>query len=85
MPYAIENKLVVAVASSALFDLTDSDQVFRDKGEDAYREFQREKKDVCLSDALQWRYDPEPEINPTEAGFKGGFLSIFTKILLQQP
>ena len=48
MPYAIENKLVVAVASSALFDLTESDQVFREHGEDAYREFQRNNKDVCL-------------------------------------
>jgi 5'-nucleotidase len=56
MPYAIENKLVVAVASSALFDLTESDQVFRDKGEDAYREFQREKKDVCLDKGVAFPF-----------------------------
>ena len=56
MPYAIENKLVVAVASSALFDLTESDQVFRDRGEDAYREFQREKKDVCLKKGVAFPF-----------------------------
>jgi hypothetical protein len=41
MPYQIENKFVVAVASSALFNLSDSDQVFREQGEDAYRAYQR--------------------------------------------
>jgi len=29
MPYPIEDKLVIAVASSALFDLSESDHVFR--------------------------------------------------------
>lgn len=41
MAYPIERKLVIGVASSALFDLTESDAVFREKGEDDYREFQR--------------------------------------------
>ncbi|SEO60652.1 5'-nucleotidase [Paenibacillus sp. OV219] len=41
MPYPIENKFVIAVASSALFDLTESDLVFQKKGEDEYRSFQR--------------------------------------------
>jgi len=31
MAYPIESKLVVAVASSALFDLSDSDKVYRQK------------------------------------------------------
>jgi 5'-nucleotidase len=48
MAYPIENKLVVAVASSALFDLSDSDKVFKRKGVDAYRKYQREKEDVKL-------------------------------------
>jgi hypothetical protein len=34
MGYPIENKFVIAVASSALFDLTDSDQVSRENGEE---------------------------------------------------
>ncbi|MGK0523136.1 MAG: 5'-nucleotidase [Pseudomonadales bacterium] len=29
MPYPIEDKLVIAVASSALFDLCKSDRIFR--------------------------------------------------------
>lgn len=41
MPYEIEGKFVIAVASSALFDLSESDQVFREKGESEYRKYQR--------------------------------------------
>ena len=33
MPYPIEKKFVIAIASSALFDLTESDSVFRQQGE----------------------------------------------------
>ncbi len=31
MPYPIEDKLVIAIASSALFDLSESDRVYRDR------------------------------------------------------
>ena len=48
MPYPIENKLVIAVASSALFDLSDSDKVYREKGIGAYRKYQRKKENVTL-------------------------------------
>src|SRR5687768_2607436 len=48
MAYPIEKKLVIAVASSALFDLSDSDRVFREKGDDIYRRYQRRKEDVTL-------------------------------------
>jgi 5'-nucleotidase len=41
MPYPIDEKLVVAVASSALFDLSEPDAVFRSQGEEAYRAHQR--------------------------------------------
>lgn len=34
MAFPIENKLVIAVASSALFDLTESDAIFKSQGED---------------------------------------------------
>lgn len=44
MAYDLTNKLVVAVASSALFDLTESHDVFQRKGESAYREYQRENE-----------------------------------------
>lgn len=42
MPYPIEDKVVVAIASSALFDLADSDRIFREKGLVEYRRHQRE-------------------------------------------
>ncbi|WP_080684201.1 5'-nucleotidase [Pseudomonas chlororaphis subsp. aureofaciens] len=40
MPYALESRLVIGVASSAMFDLTESDAVFREKGEAEYRRYQ---------------------------------------------
>lgn len=52
MAYELENKLVVAVASSALFDLTESDRVFRKEGEAAYRAYQREKENCLLAEGV---------------------------------
>lgn len=47
MEHPIDDKLVIAVASSALFDLTESDRVFREQGEKEYRRYQdRTKNDV---------------------------------------
>ena len=48
MPYPIEQKLVIAVSSSALFDMQESDAIFRQDGEKAYREYQRKNIDVPL-------------------------------------
>ena len=48
MPYTLENRLVIGVASSALFDLTDSDKYFRDNNEDLYRAYQDERIDQTL-------------------------------------
>lgn len=49
MAYDLGNKLVVGVASSALFDLSDSDAVFREHGENPYREYQEQH----IADPLQ--------------------------------
>jgi 5'-nucleotidase len=49
MPYPIEKKLVIAVASSALFDLSDSDRIFRENGLEAYRAYQREHEQEVLN------------------------------------
>ncbi len=46
MPYPIEDKLVIAVSSSALFDLTESDSIFKKYGEGAYRTYQEDKLNV---------------------------------------
>ncbi len=48
MPYPIEKKLVVAVASSALFDLTESHKVYREQGVELYRNYQDDNIDVCF-------------------------------------
>ena len=49
MAYPIEKKLVIGIASSALFDLTESDEVFHRDGEEAYRAYQ----EAHLEDVLQ--------------------------------
>lgn len=41
MPYSIEQKLVVAISSSAVFDMREADAIFREKGTEAYREHQQ--------------------------------------------
>ncbi|MFH8803714.1 5'-nucleotidase [Streptomyces sp. NPDC017936] len=47
-PYRLENRLVIGLASSALFDLAESDAVFRREGEESYRVHQREHLDDTL-------------------------------------
>lgn len=44
MAFLSERKLVVAVSSSAVFDMAEADAVFRDKGPAAYREYQKDLK-----------------------------------------
>ena len=56
MPYPIEKKLVIAVSSSALFDMQDSDAVFRQDGEDAYRKYQREHIDDPLKEGVAFPF-----------------------------
>lgn len=48
MPYPIEKKLVIGIASSALFDLRESDKVFKEKGESEYRKYQEQNIDNVL-------------------------------------
>lgn len=48
MAFPIENKLVIAIASSALFDLSESDRIFRERGEAEYRVYQREHENDVL-------------------------------------
>lgn len=52
MAYDLSNKLVVAVSSSALFDLQQSDKVFVEKGESAYRQYQRENESEVLTQGV---------------------------------
>jgi len=48
MAYPIEKKLVLAVSSSALFDLTESDKIFKEQGTKAYKAYQEEHLDDVL-------------------------------------
>ncbi|WP_136680513.1 5'-nucleotidase [Neptunomonas sp. XY-337] len=48
MPYDLTSRLVVGLASSALFDLSESDEVFRTKGEQEYRKYQRKNENIPL-------------------------------------
>ena len=48
MAFDLSTRLVIGLASSALFDLTESDKVFKQKGEQAYRKYQRDHQDEPL-------------------------------------
>ncbi len=49
MPFELEHRLVIGVASSALFDLSESDAVFHERGEAGYRVYQAEHLDDHLT------------------------------------
>jgi 5'-nucleotidase len=49
MAYSIANKLVITLASSALFDLAESDRVYRERGLDECREYQRNNETIMLA------------------------------------
>ncbi|HDR9582063.1 TPA: 5'-nucleotidase [Burkholderia stabilis] len=56
MPYDLTSRLVIGLASSALFDLTESDEVFRNEGEDAYRAYQRKKQHIPLEPGVSFEF-----------------------------
>ena len=56
MVYPIERKLVVAVSSSALFDLSESHAVFVEKGPKAYKDFQEANLDKILEKGVAFPF-----------------------------
>ena len=56
MAYPIEHKLVIAVSTSALFDMQESDQIFRTQGVEAYRKFQEEHIDIPLGKGVAFPF-----------------------------
>lgn len=56
MPYSVEGKIVVAISSSALFDMTDSDKIFREQGLVAYKEHQKQNIDVPLEKGVAFPF-----------------------------
>ena len=43
MAFSIDEKLVVGISSNALFDLQKEDNIFKEEGLEAYREYQDRK------------------------------------------
>jgi 5'-nucleotidase len=56
MPFAVDGRLVVGVASSALFDLTESGAVFDQQGESAYRAYQEEQLHNHLTPGVAFQF-----------------------------
>lgn len=54
--YSLEEMLVIGVASSALFDLTVSDSIFRQRGETEYRKYQEENVDQPLKPGVAFPF-----------------------------
>jgi 5'-nucleotidase len=56
MAYELGKRLVIGVASSAMFDLIESDTVFRTKGEEGYRKYQSENVDNPLDKGVSFSF-----------------------------
>lgn len=56
MAYELSDRLVIGLASSALFDLSESDAVFRSEGELIYREYQRRNEDEPLGQGVAFPF-----------------------------
>lgn len=56
MAYPIERKLVVAISSSALFDLSESHSVFLEEGPKAYKDFQEKHLDRVLNKGVAFPF-----------------------------
>lgn len=56
MPYELGKRLVIGVASSAMFDLSESDKVFRTKGEEEYRKYQAKNIDNPLNKGVSFSF-----------------------------
>jgi len=56
MPFELDKKVVIAIASSALFDLREPHGVFLKEGVEAYRKFQREHEDEPLPTGIAFPF-----------------------------
>jgi 5'-nucleotidase len=55
MAYNLNNKLVIAISSRALFDLEEENQIFEKDGLDAYYKYQLENEDKSLKKGTGYR------------------------------
>lgn len=56
MPYQIDKKLVIAVSTSALFDMEESDSIFKAKGIEAYRIYQEKNINTPLKKGVAYPF-----------------------------
>ena len=56
MPFELDDRLVIGVASSAVFDLSETDAVFRRDGEAQYRKYQEQHLDVPLGKGIAYPF-----------------------------
>lgn len=56
MTFPIEQKLVIAVSSSALFDLGESDRIFREQGPKVYKDYQEAHLDAVLKKGVAFPF-----------------------------
>ena len=56
MTYPKDKKLVIAIASSALFDLEESDRIFREQGTESYRRYQEENIEKVLGKGVAFPF-----------------------------
>ena len=56
MAFDISQKLVIGVASSALFDLSGSHQIYLERGADEYRNYQEQHLDVLLEKGVAFPF-----------------------------
>ena len=56
MTYDLEKRLVIGLASSALYDLSEADKVFESEGEIGYREYQRQHQLTILSEGVAFSF-----------------------------
>ncbi|MBQ0006612.1 MAG: 5'-nucleotidase [Alistipes sp.] len=74
MKYPIDEKFVVCVTSSALFDMVESDNVFKNEGVEAYKKYQEKNIDNTLNRGVAYPFikrllslnDIFPEDKPVE-------------------
>lgn len=56
MAYDLSQRLVIGLASSALFDLSESDKIFKEKGETDYRKYQRQNENTPLEKGVAFPF-----------------------------
>jgi hypothetical protein len=56
VPYSLDDRLVIGIASSALFDLTESGAVFNQQGESAYRTYQEANLNNPLQPGVAFQF-----------------------------